>query len=112
MMLAESVLVERESERVRVPPSLYPWLTERTERWIEWAEQSGIHIVGDLDDLRMTAPGPDVVWRDPDRVRPRAQLEAALDALAAMTDEAARRGDPGATFTAKVKRARDRLVGQ
>ena len=112
MMLAESVLVERESQRVRVPPTLHPWLAERTERWIEWAEQSGIDIIGDLADLRMPAPDPEAVWRNPDKVRARAQLNAALDALAAMTDEAARRGDPGATLGAKVKRARDRLVGQ
>ena len=111
-MLAEQVLVERESERVHVPPTLHPWLAERTERWIEWVEQSGIDVVGSLDDLRVLAPDPEMVWRDPDRVRPRAQLNAALDALAAMTDEAARQGDPGAKLGAKVKRARDRLVGQ
>ena len=111
MMLAESVLVERESQRVRVPPALHPWLAERTERWIEWAEQSEIEVVGDLADLRMPAPDLDAEWRDPDRVGPRKQLNAALDALAAMTEEAARRGDPGATLTAKVKRARDRLAG-
>jgi len=110
MMLAESVLVERESQRVRVPPTLHPWLVERTQRWIEWAEQSGIDVVGSLDDLRVPEPDPQAVWRDPDRVGPRKQLSAALDALAAMTEEAARRGDPGATFTAKVKRARDRLA--
>lgn len=111
-MLAESVLVERESERVRVPPALHPWLEEKTARWTEWAEQSGVDIVGSLDDLRVPAPDPAARWRDPDRSRPRQQLEAALDALAAMTDEAARRGDPGATFGAKVKRARTRLAGQ
>jgi hypothetical protein len=112
LMLAESVLVNRESDRVRVPPSLHPWMAETTERWIEWAEQSRIDVVGDLDDLRSPPPEPDIAWNDPDRVRPRAQLNAALDALVAMTEEAARRDDPDATLGAKVKRAGQRLVGQ
>lgn len=110
VMLAESVLVNRESDRVRVPPTLHPWISQVTERWLEWAEQSNIHIVGDLDDLRPPAPDPDAEWFNPDRVRPRAQLQAALDALAAMTDEAYRRGDPEASLGAKVKRARHRLA--
>jgi len=110
VMLAESVLVHRESDRVRVPPTMYPWIAEKTERWIEWAEQSRIHVVGDLADLHPTPPDPDAEWHDPDKVGPRKQLRAALDALAAMTDEAARREDPAATFGAKVKRARQRLV--
>ncbi|WP_017933424.1 hypothetical protein [Nocardioides sp. Iso805N] len=112
LMLAESVLVNRESDRVRVPPALHPWIAEKTERWIEWAVQSNIDVVGDLDDLRPPAPDPEVPWHNPDRVRPRLQLQAALDALAAMTDEAARREDPDLTLGAKVKRARQRLVGQ
>jgi len=110
VMLAESVLVTRESDRVRVPPKIHPWITEKTERWIEWAEQSGVDVVGDLDDLLPPAPLPGATWTDPDTVGPRKQLRAALDALAAMTEEAARREDPTATFGAKVKRARQRLV--
>jgi hypothetical protein len=110
LMLAESVLVNRDSDRVRLPPALHPWVSKLTDRWIEWIEQSRIDVVGDLDDLRPPAPDPDATWHDPDRVRPRLQLQAALDALAAMTDEAARRDDPNATLGAKVKRARKRLV--
>jgi len=110
VMLAESVLVHRESDRVRVPPTLHPWMMEQTERWIEWAEQSRIAVVGDLADLLPPAPDPEAIWHDPDKVGPRKQLRAALDALAAMTEEAARREDPATTFGAKVKRARQRLV--
>lgn len=112
VMLAEKVLVNRESDRVRIPPSLHPWVMEKTERWIEWAEQSGIDVIGDLDDLRPPAPEPGAVWHDPDQVRPRKQLQAALDALAAMTAEAARREAPEETLGARVKRAGARLVGQ
>jgi len=110
VMLAEDVLANREGDQVRVPPALHPWIAERAERWIQWIGRSGIHVVGDLDDLRPPAPDPAEVWHDPDRVRPRVQLQAALDALAAMTDEAARREDPEATLGAKVKRAGKRLV--
>lgn len=112
LMLAEGVLVNRDSDTVRMPPDLYPWVSERTQRWIEWIEQSGIDVVGDLADLRVPAPDPAVAWHDPDRARPRKQLQAALDALAAMTQEAARRDDPDATLTAKVKRAGRRAVGR
>ncbi|WGL52669.1 hypothetical protein P5P86_02320 [Nocardioides sp. BP30] len=111
VMLAEDVLVHRDSDRVRLPPALHPWVAEVSERWIEWAQQSRIDVIGDLDDLRPPAPDPDTTWHNPDRVRPRLQLQAALDALAAMTAEAARREDPDLTLGAKVKRARERLVG-
>jgi hypothetical protein len=112
LMLAEGVLVNRHSDTVRMPPDLHPWVSERTRRWIEWVEQSGIDVVGDLADLRVPAPDPAMPWHDPDRVRPRMQLQAALDALAAMTQEAARREDPADTLTAKVKRAGRRAVGR
>lgn len=112
VMLAESVLSDRESDRVRVPPSMYPWIREKTELWLEWTEQSRIHVVGDIDDLRSPEPGPGAIWHDPDKVRPRLQLHAALDALAAMTEEAARRDDPDRTLAARVKRARQRMAGQ
>lgn len=111
VMLAETVLAERDSDKVRIPPPLYPWIMQKTDLWIEWTEQSRIHVVGDLNDLRPPPPDPEALWHNPDRVRPRLQLQAALDALAAMTEEAARREDPEATLGAKVKRARDRLVG-
>ncbi|HVX54527.1 hypothetical protein [Nocardioides sp.] len=110
LMLAEGVLVNRDSDTVRMPPSLHPWVSELTERWIGWVEQSGIDVVGDLADLRVPTPDPAATWHDPDRPRPRKQLQAALDALAAMTQEAARREDPDATLAAKVKRAGRRAV--
>ena len=69
LMLAESVLVNRDSDRVLLPPDLHPWIAERTEQWIEWIQQSGIDVVGDLEDLRSPAPDPGAAWHDPDRVR-------------------------------------------
>ena len=45
-------------------------------------------------------------WVNPDKVRPRASCDAALDALAAMTGEAARRPDPDQRFVARVRSRR------
>ncbi|WP_395690445.1 hypothetical protein [Nocardioides sp.] len=111
-MLAQGELVRRRSAAVTLPPDRYPWAQERAERWIEWIEGSGVHVVGDVDDLRPVAPDPEETWHDPDKVGTKRQLSTALDALAAMTREAARRPDPERQLTqrvrAQVQRVRDR----
>ncbi|MCY7396072.1 MAG: hypothetical protein LH468_07975 [Nocardioides sp.] len=101
-LLAERQLASRPSQPVRLAPRMHPWALEQAERWIEWVEESGVHVVGDLDELR-PRPVPEKEWADPDRVSPREQLEAALDALSAMTDEAARRSDPDQQLVRRVK---------
>ncbi len=112
VMLDQGELVKRKSAAVTLPPGRYPWVQEQAERWIEWIEGSGVHVVGDLEDLRPVAPEPDARWRDPDQVSAKRQLSPALDALAAMTREAARRPDPERQLTqrvrAQVQRVRDR----
>ena len=55
---------------------------------------SGVHVVGDVAELRPVRPDPDARWHNPDKVRAKRQLKIALEALAAMTREAARRPDP------------------
>ena len=111
-MLAQGELVKRESAAVRLPPERFAWAEERAERWIEWIEGSGVHVVGDVGELRPVRPAEDERWRDPDRVRAKRQLATALDALAAMTREAARRPDPERQLTTRVlaqaQRLRDR----
>jgi hypothetical protein len=104
-MLAQEQLVGRGSPPVRLPPDAFDWVEERTEEWLEWVRQSGIDVVGDLDDLRPVAPDPDEKWHDPDHVKPRKRMRVALDALAAMTQEAAARPDPDRGI---VRRFRDR----
>lgn len=93
-MLAEDRLVNRGSPKVGLPPRLHPWAVAEAERWREWIEGSGVHVVGDLADLEPSPPAPEDEYVDPDRVGAKRQLSAALDALAAMTFEAARRPDP------------------
>lgn len=94
------------SSPILLPPELLPWATERGETWVEWLEQSGVHVVGDLAELLPRPIPDDVPFRHPDRVRSRPQLRAALEALAAMTQEAASRPDPRATLRGRLRRAR------
>jgi hypothetical protein len=108
-LLAQGELVKRESAAVRLPPERYAWAEERAERWIEWIEGSGVHVVGDVDELRPVRPAEDEPWRDPDLVGSKRQLTTALDALAAMTREAARRPDPERQLTTRVRTHAQRL---
>jgi hypothetical protein len=111
-MLAQGELARRRSAAVTLPPEHFAWAQEEAERWIEWIEGSGVDVVGDVDELRPAPPGPEEPWRDPDKVRAKRQLDTALDSLAAMTREAARRPDPGRQLAqrvrAQVQRVRER----
>ena len=103
-MLAGDTLTGRPAQPILLPPRFHAWAVERGEAWVEWLEESGVDVIGDVGDL---LPGPPAEhFHHPDRVRPRPQLEAALDALAAMTREAASRTDPGATVRGRLRRAR------
>ena len=68
-------------------------------------------MIGDVDDLRPGRPAEGERWRNPDKVRAKAQLNAALDALAAMTREAARRPDPQRRLVTRA-RSRARRLGR
>ena len=102
-LVAERQLADRPMVPVRLPEELRGWAEHEAERWIEWLELSGVDVVGDLDDLR-PRPAPEGAWVNPDRPGAKAQLNAALDALAALTLEAERRPDPDQTLARKVRR--------
>ena len=108
-MLAQGELVKNASAGVRLPPDRFDWAAERAERWIEWIQGAGVDVVGDVEDLRPVPLGPDEEYVDPDRVGGKRQLNTALDALAAMTHEAARRKDPDKAFTGRMRAGADRL---
>lgn len=110
-VLAESELVGLESPTVRLPLDAYDWAEERADRWLEWIEQSGVHVVGDLAELRPLRPPPDFVYVDPDRVSTKKQLNAAVAALTAMTQEAARRPNPDLAIRNKVRTGVQRIRG-
>ncbi|WP_232678421.1 hypothetical protein [Nocardioides sp. R-C-SC26] len=102
-MLAQDRLVRRQSAPLLVPPRLDPWVEEEAQRWIDYLTASGVHVVGDVEDLRPRPRDPDVAWVNPDKIGPKPQLRAALDALSAMTLEATRREDPDGKIVAKVR---------
>ena len=92
--VAEGTLFSKKSSPVTVGPDHHPWLEEVTAGWIDWIEQSGVDVIGDLDELRPVPLAEGEKWKDPDRVRKGKQLKTAIGALANMTAEAARRPDP------------------
>jgi hypothetical protein len=106
-MLADETLGGSDSSPILLPPKLHEWARERGSAWVEWLEQSGVDVVGDPADL-LPEPWPDDLrFEHPDRISNKAQLRAALDALAAMTEEAASRPDPDASMLARIRRARE-----
>lgn len=103
-MLAEDRLVQRRSAPIVLPARMHPWAQAEADRWIDWIKGSGVDVVGDLGDLYPAPPVADDDWVDPDKVRPKKQLGAALDALSAMTREAARRNDPEDAIVSRLRR--------
>ncbi|HEX6874328.1 MAG TPA: hypothetical protein VF165_01600 [Nocardioidaceae bacterium] len=110
-ILVHQNLANRQGRKATLPPELFPWAAEISERWIEWVEGSGIDVVGDVDDLRPVAPGEDAEWVNPDKPNQARVIGAALDALVAMTEEAANRPDPNDQLSARMSRAARRFRG-
>ena len=106
-MLADETLGGQKSRPILLPPKFHDWARERGEEWGEWLEQSGVDVIGDPADLLPEPPVDGQRFRHPDRVSSKAQLAAALDALAAMTEEAASRPDPDASILGRLRRARE-----
>ncbi len=79
---------------VTLPPDAYDWAEEIAQTWIDWAKGSGVDVVGDLEELRPVRPaGRRGVARPRPAPAARRHLRR-LDALVALTLEAARRPDP------------------
>ncbi|MGA9748996.1 MAG: hypothetical protein WBQ50_16180 [Nocardioides sp.] len=112
LMVHDTLATRPDMTRATLPPVAFPWAEEVAEEWIEWIEGAGVHVVGDVADLRPVRPAEDDVWRNPDKPRRGDMVDAALDALVAVTLEAAGRPDPHAQISAKLGRAARRLRGQ
>lgn len=111
-VLVHQTLAQRKGMRkATIPPAAMPWAQEVAEEWIEWIQGSGVSVVGDLDDLRPEPPAQ-TKWKNPDSPRRGQVLDAAFDALVAMTLEAANRPDPSEQIGARLGRAARRLRGQ
>jgi hypothetical protein len=107
--LAQDRLVKRRSAPVRLPPDRFGWAEERAQEWIDWLAASGIDVIGDPEELRPVRPGAGERWRNPDKVKPKAQLKATVEALAAMTQEAASRPDPRRRLVTRARTHAGRL---
>jgi hypothetical protein len=102
-LVVHETLAARDGIRpVTLPPEAHDWAEEVAHGWIEWVKDAGVDVVGDLDELRPVRPPPGVEWQDPDKPRPRDVSSAALDALVAVTLEAARRPDPDDTLASRA----------
>ncbi len=75
------------SARLALPEDVHRWASELGRSWVSELALRGYDVVGTLDDL---VPGDPRPYADPDTCEERLVAEAALDALATMTREAAR----------------------
>ena len=108
-LVAQENFVHRESRPVRLGPQDFDWVEQATERWIEWIEASGVDVVGAVADLRPGRPAEGARWRDPDKARYREELDAALEAVLVLTEEAVRRTDPNRRLPGRIKLQADKL---
>jgi hypothetical protein len=109
-VVVHQTLSERSKmRRIVLPPHARGWAARIADEWVEWVEGSGIHVVGDVEELRPVYA--DEEWVNPDRAKPRRVAEAALEALAAVVLEA-ERSAPESTPGARIGRAARRLRGQ
>ena len=112
LMVHETLAQRKGMTKATLPPATYPWAEEIAEEWIEWIHGAGVDVIGDVDDLRPVRPPEGAKWQNPDKPRRGDMVDAAVDALVAMTLEAASRPDPNAQISAKISRAARRLRGQ
>lgn len=104
LVVHETLAARPRMQPVTLPPDAYDWAEEVAQGWIDWIKGAGVEVVGDIEELRPVRPGPDAPWQDPDRPRPREVTSAAVDAIVALTLEAARRPDPDDTLASRAAR--------
>ena len=109
LVVHRTLALRPDMTKVTLPPSAFGWANEVAEEWIDWVQGSGIHVVGDVDDLRPIPPPADQRWVTPDRPRRPEMVDAALDAIVALALEAAARPDPDTALVARLGRAARRL---
>jgi hypothetical protein len=109
LVVHDTLAERRKKTAVTLPPDAFDWAESIADDWIGYLKTSGVHVVGDLEDLRPVRPASDTEWDDPDEPRHRDVAAAAIDALVAMTLEAARRPDPDLTPARKAAKLARRL---
>jgi hypothetical protein len=104
LVVHETLAARPGMQPVTLPPDAYDWAEEVAQGWIDWVKGAGVDVVGDVEELRPVRPAEGSEWHDPDRPRQRDVTSAAIDAIVALTLEAARRPDPDDTLTARAAR--------
>jgi hypothetical protein len=64
------------------PPSMQPLFDEVNAEWRDWILGSGVHVVGELDELMSHVSTDD--WQDPDQPDNKEVFDAAMEAMAAL----------------------------
>jgi len=90
LLVHRNLSSRRDSPRLSLPDDAYRWASDLGRSWVSELALRGYDVVGDLDDL---VPGPALPFTDPDECDEHAVAEAAIDALAIMTNETARLRD-------------------
>ncbi|HZJ04785.1 MAG TPA: hypothetical protein VFD59_04855 [Nocardioidaceae bacterium] len=114
-VLVKEILVQRNlanragARRAGLPPRMFPWTQQVVDEWTDWVRGAGIDVVGDLGELRSVQPDDELKWVNPDRPGRKQMAEVALVALAAMTEEAARRTPAERQLSQRFGRAARRL---
>jgi hypothetical protein len=90
LLVHRNLSSRRGSPRLSLPEDAYRWASDLGRSWVSELALRGYDVVGDLDDL---VPGPALPFTDPDECDEHEVSEAAIDALAIMTNESARLRD-------------------
>jgi hypothetical protein len=108
VLVHQTLAHETKGRRLALPPQDHEWASDVADAWIKSLRRSKVTVHGRLADLR-PVPVSEDAWRDPDQPASRRVADAALTALVAMTQEAARRDDPDQHLSARVLKAADRI---
>lgn len=113
MLVQENLANRVDRRKATLPPKLYPWARRLVDEWVDWVEGAGIDVVGSLEELYPRAlpvsQSGEPQWVNPDRPGTKKMVEAALVALTAMTEEAARRNPVDEQLSHRVGRLARRL---
>lgn len=109
-LIARDVLSPRSGQvRIVVPPKLHEFVDEVAGEWVDFVEGGGVDLVGNVADLRTTWPSGEETWRNPDAARPVRELDATLDALAAVIEREGERFRNEGVIAPKARGLRRRL---